>query len=398
MELSRIAGNAKASATLTLNAKAKELARSGVDVVMFTVGEPDFPTPENICQAAIRAVQAGYTHYTPAAGMVELREAIAAKFQEESGLDYGASQIIVSNGGKHCLYQIILALAESGDEVLLPAPYWVSYADQAEICGATPVAIDCTGREDLKLTPDMLKDAITPRSKVLVLNYPSNPTGVVMTEQELRAVVEVAVEHDLWIISDEIYDQLIYDGLPHVSPASFSPEAFARTITLNGVSKTYAMTGWRIGYAGGPKEVITAAVRMQSNMTSAPCSIAQKAALEAITGQQESVAEMREAFDERRHILVEGLNALPGVHCTVPQGAFYAFPSVKGLLGRSYKGRRVDTSLELAQRLLEDVNLAVVPGAPFGAEGYLRFSYATSVEQIEKGVERLGDFIGHADD
>jgi aspartate aminotransferase len=393
MELSKVAAEAEASATLALNARAKALARDGVDVVSFTVGEPDFPTPENIRQAAIRAIQAGFTHYTPAAGMPELREAISQKFKDENDLDYGPDQVLVSSGGKHCLFQVMMALVENGDEVLLPAPYWVSYASQARFCGATPVVIDCTTREDLKLTPELLRGAITPKSKLLVLNSPSNPTGVVMTDDELRAVVEVALEHDLWIISDEIYERLVYDGLQHTSPAAFSAEAYEHVVTMNGVSKTYAMTGWRIGYAGGPEQVIQAAARMQSNMTSAPSSISQKAALEAITGPQDSVDEMREAFDERRHILVDGLNNLPGVECEVPQGAFYAFPDVSELLGRTYCGREVNTSMELAGALLDEVNLAVVPGAPFGAEGYLRFSYATGVGEIEKGVARLGEFI-----
>ena len=395
--LSRVGAGAKASATLALNARARALRRQGMDVAMFSVGEPDFDTPDNIKQAAHRAIQSGFTKYTPAAGMPELREAVAAKFKRDNGLDYEPDQILVSNGGKHTLFQIMLCLVEAGDEVLLPAPYWVSYADQAVICGATPVAIDSTGREDLKLTPQALEAAITPRSKLLMLNYPCNPTGVVLTADEMRALVDVALEHDLWVISDEIYESLIYDGLEHVSPAGFSAEALAHVVTVNGVSKTYAMTGWRIGYAGGPVEVIRAAARLQSNMTSAPNSIAQKAALEALTGQQDSVAEMRRAFDERRKLVVEGLNALPGIRCTMPQGAFYAFPDCRELLGKSYAGRRVETSAELADALADQVQMVVVPGEPFGAPGFLRISYATSAAELEKGLARLRQFVESCD-
>jgi len=397
-ELSHVASTAKASATLALNSKAKALRAQGADVVMFTVGEPDFDTPENIRQAAHRAIQAGFTRYTAAAGTPELRRAVAEKFARDNGLAYSPDQVLVSNGGKQVLLQIMLTLVQKGDEVLLPSPYWVSYAAQARVCGAEPVPVDTTDDAGLKLTPERLEAAVTPRTKLLVLNYPCNPTGVMLTADELRAIVEVAVAHDLWIISDEIYENLIYDGLEPVSPAAFSAEALARVITVNGVSKSYAMTGWRVGYAGGPAEVIAAAVRLQSNMTSAPCSISQRAALEALTGPQGSVEEMRQSFDRRRHVLVEGLNGIPGVRCPVPTGAFYAFPDCRELLGGSYGGRRVETSLELAEALLDEVRLAVVPGAPFGAEGYLRFSYATSTDQIEEGVRRFARFVESRDD
>jgi len=392
MELSQVAQNATPSATLSINSRAKELEAQGEDVVKFTVGEPDFDTPENIKQAAHRAIQAGFTKYTPAAGMPELRQAIAEKLGEENGLDYEPGQVLVSNGGKQTLYMLMLSLVGEGDDVLLPAPFWVSYPEQARICGANAVPVDCTQTPDLKLTADLLEDAITENSKVLVLNSPCNPTGTVLDEQALRDIVDVAIENDLWIISDEIYEKLLYDGLEHTSPAAFGQEAYEHVLTVNGVSKTYAMTGWRIGYAAGPKEVIQAASRMQSNMTSGPNSIAQKAALEAITGEQDSVDDMRNTFMERRDTIMGLLEDIPGVSCTKPQGAFYAFPDISELLGSSYKGKKVETCQQFAQTLIEDFGVAAVPGAPFGAEGYLRLSYAVADEEMKKGLERLADF------
>ena len=393
MRLSTLAQNATPSATLSLNSTAKQMAAEGQDVVMFTVGEPDFDTPDNIKQAAIRAVLSGFTRYTPAAGTTELREAISEKFSRDNGLDYSPDQVLVSNGAKHALYMIMMCLLQDGDEAILPAPYWVSYSSQAKFCGATPVVADATGQPDLKLTPEILHKTITDNSRILVLNSPCNPSGVVYSRQELEAIVQVAVDHDLWILSDEVYEELIYDDLEHVSIAGLSEEACRRTITFNAVSKTYAMTGWRIGYAAGPREVIQAAGRLQSNMTSGPNSIAQKAAVEAITGDQESVQEMRETFADRRDIIIEGLNAIDGVNCVRPEGAFYALPDCRPLLGHTYAGRKVEDSVSLSEALLEEVKLAVVPGAPFGAEGHLRFSYAASEETIRKGLERLEEFV-----
>ncbi len=393
MRLSRRAEGTRPSATLSLDAIAKAMLARGEDVVMFTVGEPDFDTPDNIKQAAVRAIQAGYTKYTPAAGSLELRRAIAAKLKNDNGLTYEPDQILVSNGAKQALYIIMLCLLDEGDEVLLPGPYWVSYPDQAELCGARPVIIDATGRPDLKVTPEMLERAITGRSKLLILNSPCNPSGVVYTAEELCALADVAIRHELWIMSDEVYEKLIYDGLTHASTAALSRDAYRRTVTINGVSKTYAMTGWRIGYAAGPREVIRAAVDIQSNLTSGPNSIAQKASLEALTGEQESVEEMRSAFARRRDLIVEGLRNVAGVRCVVPQGAFYALPDCRALLGHTYAGRKVSDSLSLSEALLEAVKVAVVPGAPFGAEGYLRFSYAVSEADIHKGMERLARFV-----
>ncbi len=398
MELSRAAKTAEPSATLSLNALAKQLAAQGEDVVSFTVGEPDFDTPENIKQAAIRAVQSGYTKYSPAPGFPDLREAIAENLKECNGLDYDSQQIIVSNGAKQALYMLMLCVLDPGDQILLPAPYWPSYADQAKACGAEPVVIDCTSNPGLKLTPDKLADAVGPKTKIIMVNSPSNPTGMVYTKEELQALAQVAVENNIWIFSDEVYERLIYDNRSHVSMATLSPEIYNHTVTFNAVSKTYAMTGWRIGYAAGPEEVITPACRLQSNLTSGPNSIAQRAALEAITGPQDAVDEMLQKFDARRKLLVSGLNEIDGVECKTPGGAFYAFPDCNGLLKKSYDGRQINDSMSLSKALLEKVRLAVVPGSPFGAEGYLRFSYAVSEENIEKGLKRLKKFLNMRDD
>ncbi len=391
--LTRVAAEAEPSATMALTSKAKQLMREGVDVAVFTVGEPDMNTPSNVNQAAHKAIDGGFTKYTDAAGTPELRQAIVRKLSADNGLDYRPEQILVSNGAKHVLYQLMLCLLEEGDEMLLPAPYWVSYAEQARICGAKAVIVDCTDCPGMKPDVERLKQAVTDRTKGLMLNSPSNPTGMVLTRAAIEALVQFAIERGLWIISDEIYEKLIYGNAEHFSPAAVSDVAREQVFTVNGVSKTYAMTGWRIGYAAGPAEVIRAAARLQSNMTSAPNSIAQKAALEALNGPQESVAEMRDIFDQRRLHLVEGLNQLPGVRCAMPQGAFYAFADCRELLGRTFGDMRVDNSLQLCDALLKQAQVAAVPGSAFGAEGYVRFSYATSDQTIEKGLARLMRFL-----
>jgi aspartate aminotransferase len=378
---------------MALNTKAKELVRQGEDVVNFTIGEPDFDTPDNIKQAAHRALQSGFTKYSPSAGVPELRQAIADKLRADNGLDYAPSEVFVSNGAKQALYMTMLCLVQEGDEVLIPAPYWVSYVQQARICGATPVIVDACSTEDLKPTPELLEKAITDRSRLLVLNSPCNPTGVVLTGDEIAGLVETALEHDLWIISDEIYEKLVFDGLEHVSAAGLNDRARERVITVNGMSKTYAMTGWRLGYAAGPEQVIRAAASLQSHMTSGADSIAQRAGIEALTGPQESVAEMREAFDERRRGLVEGLNDIPGISCLMPRGAFYAFPDCRELLGHSYGGRSAGNSLELCAALLDAVKVALVPGSAFGAEGFVRLLSCASTDRIEECVRRIRTFV-----
>lgn len=393
MKLSTLARNAKPSATLSLNSLAKEMAANGHDIAKFTVGEPDFDTPDNIKQAAIRALQAGHTNYTPASGTPELRDVIAEKFNRDNGLNYSSDQVLVSNGAKQALYMTMLCLLDEGDEAILPAPYWVSYASQVKYCGAQPVVVDATCQDDLKMTPEQFEEAITDQTTLVVLNSPCNPSGVVYSQNELEALMEVAIKHDLWVLSDEVYEKLIYDDAEHCSLAGLSDNAYARTVTFNAVSKTYAMTGWRIGYAAGPEEVIEAAGRLQSNTTSGPNSIAQQAAIEAITGDQSSINEMRTTFAGRRDLIVDGLNEIPGVSCVRPRGAFYALPDCSALLGHTYNGGEVADSDSLSEALLEEVQLAVVPGAPFGAEGHLRFSYATSEEVIDKGLNRLAQFV-----
>lgn len=395
--LSKIASDAKPSATLSLNSLAKQMKSEGKDIVSFTVGEPDFDTPDNIRQAAIRAIQAGYTKYTPASGEKKLREAIAKKFSEDNGLEYSPEQIIVSNGAKQALYMMMLSVLDPGDDVLLPVPYWVSYSSQARVCGANPLPVDTTGHPELKLTPDQLEETITENSKLLILNSPCNPNGVVYSRDELSAFADIADRHDLWIFADEVYEKLIYDDNEHISIASLSDDIYNRTITFNAVSKTYAMTGWRIGYAAGPQDAITAAGRLQSNLTSGPNSIAQHAAIEALTGDQSSVLEMRETFRKRRDLLVNGLNEIEGVKCSMPGGAFYAFPDCWELLGKSYNGEEINDSISLSKALIETVHLAVVPGKPFGAEGHIRLSYAVPESEIEKGLKRLAEFQQMAD-
>jgi len=398
VQFSPAAKGIKPSATLALNARARELAARGGDVINFTIGEPDFDTPDNIKQAAHLAIQAGYTKYQAAAGMPELRNAIAEKLRRDNGLDYSPEEVLVSNGAKQVLYMVLLCLVNPGDRVVISAPYWVSYVQQARICGAEPVILDATGTDELKPTAQMLERAVSDGAKVLIINSPCNPSGAVLSRQELRELVEVALAHELWVISDEIYEKLIFDGLEHVSPASFGPEARARVVTVNGLSKSYAMTGWRVGYAAGPAELIRAAAALQSHMSGGADSVAQRAAVEALTGPQDSVAQMRSEFDRRRRAMVEGLNRIPGVSCVMPGGAFYAFPDCRPLLGHSYAGHRVENSLQLCEALLEVARLAVVPGSAFGAEGYLRFHYAKSMDRIEESLERLAWFVESRDD
>lgn len=397
VKISNLADNAQPSATLSLNSLAKTMAAEGQDIATFTVGEPDFDTPDNIKQAAIRAIQSGFTNYTPASGTQELKEVISDKFSADNDIDYSPDQILVSNGAKQALYMTMMCLIDEGDEAILPAPYWVSYASQIKYCGGIPVAVDATTEDDLKMTPELFEDAITDKTKLVVINSPSNPSGIVYSQEDLDALVQVAIDHDLWILSDEVYEKLIFDDVSHTSIAALSEEAYERTITFNAVSKTYAMTGWRIGYAAGPEEVLEAAGRLQSNMTSGPNSIAQKAAVEAITGDQSSVEEMRTTFADRRDIIIDGLNDIPGVKCVQPSGAFYALPDCNDLLNHTYNGQEISDSTALSQALLKEVQLAVVAGAPFGAEGYLRFSYATSEETIQKGLKRLADFVEKRD-
>ena len=385
----------KPSPTLATAAKARSMKAQGIDVVDFGLGEPDFDTPENVKQAGIKAIQSGHTKYTPAGGTDELKEAVAEKLKKDNNLDYDKSQVLISCGAKHALYNIAEALFDPGDEVVIPAPYWVSYPDQVLLNDATPVIIETTEEEGFKLTARKLEQAITKKTKALILNSPSNPTGSAYDRKTLEEIAGVAVKHNITVISDEIYEKLIYDGFRHISIASLGREIKDLTIVVNGVSKSYAMTGWRIGYAAGPRDVIAAMADIQSQSTSNPCSISQKAAVEALRGPQDFTQAMNVEFDKRRKYMVDRLNKMAGLYCLMPVGAFYAFPRVSSLFGKSAKGALIRNSSDLAAFLLEEAGVALVSGDAFGAGPFIRLSYATSLETIRKGMDRIEEAIGH---
>lgn len=389
MKLARRVGRIQPSPTLAMAARAKALAAQGIDVIDFGVGEPDFDTPDTIKDAAIAAIRAGFTKYTPPSGTEELKQAIVARLAADRGLQYKTNEIVVSCGAKHTLYNLAQALFEEGDEVIIPAPYWVSYPDQALLNDATPVFVTTTAADGFILDPKRLDAAITPRTKALILNSPSNPTGAGYATAQLEALAEVVLRRGLIVISDEIYGEIIYDGFRHVSIASLSPEIKARTIVVDGVSKTYAMTGWRIGYAAGPAAVMAAVATMQSQSTSNPASISQKAAVAALTGPRASVGRMVAEFAARRTEMVRRLSDIPGVTCFRPQGAFYAFPHVAAYYGKRAGGTTITDSNALATYLLDEARIAVVAGAGFGADGHVRLSYATSMEKIHAGLDRM---------
>jgi aspartate aminotransferase len=381
------------SATLAVQAKAKELKSRGVDVISFGAGEPDFDTPARIKDAAQRAMQKGQTKYTEVAGILELRQAIATKLKRDNGLDYEPAEVLVSCGAKHTLYNVVVALVNPGDEVLVPSPFWVSYPEQVQLLGGVPVAVKTDEATGFDLDPDRLRDAVTPRTKLVVINSPNNPTGAVFSRERLEAVAKLAVERGFWIVSDECYEALTFEGR-HVSIASFSPEVKARTIVVNTCSKAYAMTGWRIGYAAAPRPLIKAMTDVQSQVTSNPSSIAQWAAVEALSGPQDEVAKMAGEFDRRRHLIVEGLNAIPGITCVMPKGAFYAFANVAGLLGKRTKdGAVLKGSVDVAAFLLEHARVALVPGQDFGSDAHVRLSYATGADLIREGLTRIDNAV-----
>lgn len=393
MSLSKRVSGIKPSPTLAIDAKAKALKAQGVDIVGFGAGEPDFDTPENIKEAAIKAIREGFTKYTPVAGTDELKDAIIEKFKKDNGLAYERSEIIVSCGAKHSLYNIAQALFSRGDEVLIPAPYWVSYPDQAILNDATPVIVE-TEEDVFRVTPSILKKKITTNTKALVLNSPSNPTGMTYDSKSLEGIAEIAVKHNIYVISDEIYEKIVYDGFKHVSIASLSDGIKKLTLVVNGLSKSHSMTGWRIGFTAGPKDVISAMTNIQSQSTSNPTSITQKASVEALRGPQDSVKKMVEEFDKRRRYMVERLNKMEGVSCIMPSGAFYAFSKVSRLYGRRHGETVIRKSADLAKYLLEEGKVAVVPGEPFGADDYIRLSYATSMENIRNGLDRIEEALG----
>jgi aspartate aminotransferase len=387
--VSNRAKSLKPSPTLAITAKEKALRAQGLDVVGFGAGEPDFDTPMHIKKAAIDAILDGYTKYTPAAGSEELKDAIISKFKRDNDLEYGRDEVIVTCGGKHALYSLFQAIFQEGDEVIVPTPYWVSYPSMVELAGATPVFVETYEEEEFQLTAEMVKKHLTSKTKGIILNYPSNPSGSVYHLFCLEELGKLAVENGIYLISDEIYDKIVYDGYTHTSVASLGQPIKEMTIITHGVSKTYSMTGWRIGFAAGAREIIQAMSNIQSQSTSNPTSISQKAALAALTGPQDFVGMMVKEFTKRREFLVNGLNSIDGVSCFNPKGAFYVFPCFKGLSDRTYKGRKVTSIAKWAEILLEDFHVAVVPGGEFGKEGHLRLSFATSMEVIEKGLERI---------
>jgi aspartate aminotransferase len=383
MEISERAAQLTPSITLSIDSKAKAMKAEGIDVCGFGAGEPDFDTPEHIKQAAIESLQAGFTKYTPSSGIPELRQAISEKLSADNGLTYRASQIVVSNGAKHACYNAILATCQPGDEVLIPSPYWVSYPEMVRLAGAEPVIVPTMERNSWKMRAEDFENAMTPRTKMLILNSPCNPTGSVYTREEMQAIVDVATEEDIYILSDEIYEKLVYDGAQHISIASLSKEAYDLTLTVNGFSKSYAMTGWRLGYLAAPEAVAKVVDSIQSHTTANPSSFSQRGALAALKGDQQPLADMREEFDMRRNYMFDRLSKIPNVTAVKPQGAFYVLVNISQL------GL---TSQNFADRLLSKANVAVVPGAAFGDDRTIRLSYATSIDVIKKGLDRFQDF------
>jgi aspartate aminotransferase len=372
------------SLTLAIDAKAKAMKRDGIDVCSFSAGEPDFDTPDHIKLAAVDALKAGKTRYGPAVGEPSLREAIAHKLQTDNQLRYSAENIIVTNGGKHSLYNLMMALIEAGDEVIIPAPFWVSYPEMVKLAEGTPVIVQTTAESGYKITPDQLRQAITPKTRLFILNSPSNPTGMVYTPDEVRAIAEVVVEHDILVVSDEIYEKLLYDGAQHLSIGAVSAEVFDRTIISSGFAKAYSMTGWRVGYLAAPLELLKAVSLIQGHSTSNVCTFAQYGAIAALEDSQDCVEQMRLAFADRRQVILNLVNAIPGLTCVKPNGAFYIFINISKL-GMS--------SLEFCDGLLSEQQVAVIPGIAFGADDHIRLSYATDMTTIERGIDRLSTFV-----
>ncbi len=398
MRISQRCQRVTGSLTLAIDAKAKEMKQKGIDVVGFGAGEPDFDTPEHIRKAAKDALDLGKTRYTPAAGMPELRQAICDKLKRDNGLDYVPQQIVVSNGAKHSLFNSFQALLEEGDEVIVPGPYWVSYPEIVRMAGGVPVIVEGREENNFKPTIDDFRAAVTDKTRAVVINSPNNPNGFVFTREELQAIGDLAIEKDLSIVSDEIYEFLVYDGAEHISIASLSPEIKERTIVINGMSKAYAMTGWRIGYTASPLNAAKAMTNFQSHSTSCPNSIAQYAALTALSGPDDQLKSMVAEFDRRRRRIVELINEIPGLSCKPPKGAFYVMMNISGVFGKRYNGAPIVDSMSFTQLLLDNSHVAVVPGAGFGADAYVRLSYATSMENIEKGLARIKEFVGKLTD
>lgn len=384
MKLAQRVSQVSPSLTLAITAKANAMKAEGIDVCSFSAGEPDFETPAHIKAAAEKALQEGKTRYGPEAGEPKLREAIARKLKTDNALDYKAENVIVTNGGKHSLFNLTLALIEPGDEVIIPAPYWVSYPEMVIIAGGKPVIVNTDASTGYKITPEQLRKSITPQTKLFVLNSPSNPTGMVYTPDEIKALAKVVVDADIQVVSDEIYEKILYDGVKHLSIGSLGEDIFARTIISSGFAKGYSMTGWRIGYLAGSTEIIKAASKIQGHSTSNVCTFAQYGAIAALEGSQDCVEEMRQAFAKRRQAMLARINAIPGLNCPKPDGAFYLFPDISKLNVKS---------LEFCNALLEKEQVAVIPGIAFGADENIRLSYATDMATIEKGMDRLEKFV-----
>ncbi len=393
LTLSEKAKNVKPSSTLEITARSKALKAEGRDIVGFGAGEPDFPTPKNICDAAVKAIQEGFTRYTPASGINELKEAISEKFRRFNHLEYAPDQIVVSNGGKHALTNIFTAIVNPGDEVIIPAPYWLSYPEMVKLAGGVPVFVYGESANDYKVTAEQLEKVVTDKTKALIMCNPNNPTGMIYSREELKPIADFIVNHDIYCVSDEMYENLIYTGEEYVSMASFGPEVYDRTITCSGLSKSYSMTGWRVGYTGSSKELARAMGAVQSHSTSNINSVAQKAAVEALNGPQDEVESMRQAFEERGNYIYERVAAMPKVTAPKPEGAFYIFCDFSEVLEEYYKGEKIETTQKLAQILLNDYDVAVIPCADFGFPKHVRLSYAISKESIKKGMDRIEKFI-----
>ena len=392
-ELSTIAAQVQASTTLAVDALAKQMQAEGLDVVGFGTGEPDFDTPDNIKDAAIKAINAGKTKYTPAAGNAELRRAIAARLRIDFDLNYDFNQITVASGAKHSVFIALLTLLNPGDEVVLPAPYWVSYYEMIRMAGGLPRIVEAGEAQNFKITPEQLEQAIGEKTKVFILNNPSNPTGMLYSRAELEALAEICKKHDLYIIADEIYSSLVYDGKDFVSVATLSEDAYARTILINGVSKSYAMTGWRIGYTAASPQISKIMANYLSHSTGAPGTMNQLAAIEALSGPQDGVEAMRKVFEVRRNYMVKRINEVPGVSCILPDGAFYVMMNIEKLVGRTLGGRLIGNDDDFAMAFLEQARVAVVPCSGFGAPGFVRWTYAASMESIREGANRLEKFL-----
>jgi aspartate aminotransferase len=393
MNISTRARNLVPSATLAIGAKARQMQADGIDVIGFAQGEPDFDTPAHIKEAAIQAAREGFTKYTATGGINELKDAVVTKLKRDNGLTYTRNQVLISCGGKHSLYNVFQALLNPGDEVIIPAPYWVSFPEQVKLCDAKPVIVRTSEAQGFRLNRQVLEPAVTARTKLVVLNSPSNPTGAALSRTELEGIAALAVERGFTIVSDETYEALVYDGYQHVSIASLSDAIYARTIVVNSMSKAYAMTGWRLGYAAGPAEIIKAMDGLQGQMTSNPTSFAQRGAVAALTASQEPTQKMREEFAKRRRYIVDRLNGMRGVRCHSPEGAFYVFPNVSALYGKRHGNRAITNSTEFTTFLLEAARIAVVPGVEFGSDDHIRISYATSMANIEKGMNRMAEAV-----